>query len=421
MSKTSGGGQSLKVKNAVEKNNQKSLEPIEKMNFVSLLETGNMQKIGQISIAVSSKGAQICGLGKDIYIVASSRYLQAFQYRDGVFSLGESVDTGVNGVYGDTLTSITPDPKGLGCFFIRGNGSDYEKTAATYAKVNEDDLSIRYVVLRTTTPSYAYCAQSHFMYDDLIVGNTGDCINGIFRIDREHMELTEVSATKIEKVHDTVKLSDNTILAYSTGGNIKSWYLKLLRIDADGTITEGASTLISATDSGISHGRIILQLSNGDVYVPIASGNLFKVSYDLDTLDVTASSVPYVLPNYRYDVGNAICNVGDDLYHVSSDIKYVATNTYETSVTITGVQATSGGLNIQNKGTFKTETKIKYNYYPAITSEAGSPKCLICADKDIYACVMAPGYEIAKSGGKCNGISLNTVPRHSDDLKILSV
>ena len=32
--------------------------------------------------------------------------------------------------------------------------------------------------------------------------------------------------------------------------------------------------------------------------------------------------MPYVLPNYRYDVGNAICNVGDDLYHVSSDIKY---------------------------------------------------------------------------------------------------
>ncbi|NCE98392.1 hypothetical protein [Emergencia sp. 1XD21-10] len=97
------------MKNGIEKNNQKSLEPIEKMNFVSLLETGNMQKIGQISIAVSSKGTQICGLGKDIYIVASSRYLQAFQYRDGVFSLGESVDTGVNGVYGDTLTSITPE------------------------------------------------------------------------------------------------------------------------------------------------------------------------------------------------------------------------------------------------------------------------------------------------------------------------
>ena len=416
-----GGGQGLKVKNGIEKNNQKSLEPIERMNFVSLLEAGNMQKIGQISIAVLSKGAQICSLGKDIYIVASSRYLQVFKYRDGVFSLGEAVDTGINSVYGDALTSITPDPKGLGCFLLRGGGSDYGKTVATYAKVNEDDLSIQYVVINPTTQSRTYHAQSHFMYDDLIVSNTGDCVNGIFRIDREHMELTEVSATKIEKAHDTVKLSDSTILVYSTGGNTKSWYLKLLRIDTDGTITEGTPTLMSATDSGISHGRIILQLSNGSVYVPIANGNLFRVSYDLDTLDVTASSVPYVLPNYRYDVGNAICNVGDDLYHVSSDIKYVATNTYETSVTITGVQATSGGLNIQNKGTFKTETKIKYNYYPAITSEAGSPKCFICADKDIYACVMAPGYEIAKSGGKCNGISLNTVPRYSDNLKILGV
>lgn len=412
-----GSGGKIKISNGILKENLHALEDISKNDFVTYFNSGYTNNtVGQINgsnLEFSEITGKIIKLKENYFMLIGYAYCQPFFYDGETFKKGAETY-----ISAGQVSWATADPYALGCVFCGGTDGSYTTYYIGYISVNEEDLSCTvYKNGSITGSSRAYGGYIDFVTDTIIIYTSGDYAMGTCKLNRSNFTFTAISALQDDGNGLGIKVADKYYLTWYSGGNAKSWYVRLLKVENNGTLTTGTPLLFSTTNSGIAFSDpLLLFTGTNSIYAPDRDG-YYNISLNLSDLTCSFSySLYYRFPSsvWTYDSYYYILPVDDN-----SKLMWVCTWGTNTHYVLSIKETSSGVLSISQISkqniTFNND-----NMTPCIMTDMNDAIALVCNGTKINKFLKSAGYSKTTSGGTINGVAANTVKINSNNLKIFT-
>lgn len=394
----------LNIPNAVEYTNLYALERIEKNNFIKHNPPGISNIIGTAEVGASSDyDCKLCYIGDNTYVICASAYTQAFRYENDTITLGIKTST----IGGDNVTEPVADPYGFGCFYVAGS-SDHGYFRVNYIEVNKDTLVITPISLTLGESRVYGGGTSHFIDENHIYFLTHDNYQGVLTLDRINKKLTLLSKSSAYG-GNSIQVADKIYLTYYSGGNAESWYLRLIKINSDYSLTAGTEYLMSATDSGIHFANNIIKTNNNNIYVPIGNGLLYKINCNTSNLSISWTITSTQLPNYSYyDQNHIFITDSEDIFFIGSTQNYINSSQSNITDTIIRLKENNNTLELVSSFTNTTAANAFYtNHTLAYTGSGYLP--LVMNYTSIHKYTLIDGYIHCQAGDSIDGVANNSI------------